>query len=80
MMVELTKKGDLKGGEGLDKDFAPDVYVKDGDQISNDEWCFDAIWIIPFWTIPGNPNIRCSLCTSYHWSNDDEASNRYQLG
>jgi glyoxylase-like metal-dependent hydrolase (beta-lactamase superfamily II) len=44
MMMELTKKGDLKGGEGLDENFSPDVYVKDGDQISSDEWCFDAIW------------------------------------
>ena len=44
MMMDLTKKGDLKGGEGLDLNFSPDVYVKDGDQISNDEWCFDAIW------------------------------------
>lgn len=44
MMLKLSKKGNLMGGEGLDTHFSPDILVKDGEVINNDEWALNAIW------------------------------------
>ena len=44
IMVKLAQNGNLEGGEGLDPDFVPDILLKDGDVLKNNEWQFDVIW------------------------------------
>lgn len=34
----------LKGGEGIDMEFAPDITVKDGDVIEGEEWTLETVW------------------------------------
>ncbi len=43
IMQELAKAGDIGGGEGIDRDFAPDICVKDGDMIDGDGWQLEVI-------------------------------------
>ena len=43
IMQRLSDQGDLRGGEGLDLEFKPDILITDNDIISNDEWSFEVI-------------------------------------
>ncbi|MCF6304472.1 MAG: MBL fold metallo-hydrolase [Rhodobacteraceae bacterium] len=37
-MEKLAKQGGLAGGEGIDADFMPDIFLKDGDRVFGAEW------------------------------------------
>jgi glyoxylase-like metal-dependent hydrolase (beta-lactamase superfamily II) len=43
LMRQLAASGQLAGGEGVDSDFAPDVKLQDGDEISGDGWSLRAL-------------------------------------
>ena len=43
IMQRLSDQGDLRGGEGLDLEFKPDILIKDNEIISNNEWSFEVI-------------------------------------
>lgn len=43
MMRHLAGTGGLAGGEGLDRDFAPDQVLADGARIESDEWALTAL-------------------------------------
>ena len=43
IMQRLSDQGDLRGGEGLDLEFKPDILITDNDIISNNEWSFEVI-------------------------------------
>lgn len=43
VMDRLAREGGIAGGEGLDRDFAPDVALSDGAVIESDEWRLTAL-------------------------------------
>lgn len=43
MMRHLAHAGGLEGGEGLDRDFAPDQTLSDGARIESEEWALTAL-------------------------------------
>ncbi|MGI9393436.1 MAG: MBL fold metallo-hydrolase [Boseongicola sp.] len=43
VMEQLSEKIDMGGGEGIDRPFAPDQYVGEGDVISGDNWSLNVI-------------------------------------
>lgn len=43
MMQRLADQGYLGGGEGLDASFTPDIALRDGEEISSDEWSLRAL-------------------------------------
>lgn len=43
LMRQLASAGGLEGGEGLDRDFAPDLVLADGARIESDEWALTAL-------------------------------------
>ena len=43
LMNQLAIEGNLGGAEGIDPDFAPNILVADGDEITGNEWALKAI-------------------------------------
>lgn len=43
IMQDLAASGDMKGGEGVDHDFAPDARLASGDIITGDGWTLEAL-------------------------------------
>jgi len=43
VMRTLAKDGNLGGGEGLDHDFVPDIYLREGDVLSASDWALDVV-------------------------------------
>jgi len=43
VMERLAREGAIEGGEGLDRDFAPDIALGDGAVIETDEWRLTAL-------------------------------------
>jgi len=43
VMTRLAAQGLVGGGEGIDKDFRPDIEVADGDRIEGEDWSLDVI-------------------------------------
>ena len=44
VMAKLVKQGMTDGGEGIDRDFSPDIKMQDGECVSGDSWALSAIW------------------------------------
>ena len=43
IMNRLAKSGMAGGGEGIDTDFAPDIALRDGDELRTDDWTLKAL-------------------------------------
>lgn len=43
VMTRLAAQGLVGGGEGIDKDFRPDIELADGDRIEGEDWSLDVI-------------------------------------
>lgn len=43
LMQRLAAQGGLDGGEGLDRDFRPDIPMRDGQTVETDEWALTAL-------------------------------------
>lgn len=43
VMTELAASGLMGGGEGVDRDFSPDICIADGDTVSDDGWSLRAV-------------------------------------
>ncbi|KGJ05002.1 hydroxyacylglutathione hydrolase [Paracoccus halophilus] len=43
VMAQLAREGGIAGGEGLDRDFAPDIALTDGATVATDEWSLTAL-------------------------------------
>jgi glyoxylase-like metal-dependent hydrolase (beta-lactamase superfamily II) len=44
VMQRLAAQGLTGGGEGVDPDFAPDVLIADGEEVSHGDWSLRAMW------------------------------------